>query len=55
MINYDLHYYQIRNMKMVDNSDLVVAGFSENSQGEGTKSTVDYALKNKKPILVVDL
>ena len=53
--NYFQGCYQIRNKKMVDNADLVVAGFSKNNQGKGTKSTVDYARKMKKPVLVVDL
>ena len=52
--NYFQGCYQIRNKKMVDNADLVVAGFSKSNQGRGTKSTVDYALKKNKPVLVVE-
>lgn len=47
--NYEPKYMQIRNMYMVDNSDIVIA-FWDGSSG-GTANCVKYAQKKGKPIV----
>ena len=53
--NYFNGCYQIRNKKMVDCADLVIAGYSKTNRGRGTKTTVEYALKQNQPVLVVEV
>ena len=49
---YDIRKMQLRNMYMVDNSDIVIAVW-DGTRG-GTKSCVDYTRKQNKDIINID-
>lgn len=49
--SYNSLCFQIRNMWMVDHSERVIAFY--NGKRGGTKNTIDYANKNKIPVIYV--
>ena len=50
---YDVRKMQKRNEYMVDNSDILIAVFDGSKSG--TKNCIDYAKKNNKEIIIIDL
>lgn len=50
---YDVRKMQKRNEYMIDNSDILIAVFDGSKSG--TKNCIDYAKKNNKEIILIDL
>jgi len=50
---YSVRDLMLRNIYMVDNSDLVVAVYIEGESG-GTRNTIDYAISKGKEVMIVE-
>lgn len=51
---YDVRAYHERDRAMVDDGDVVVSVLSSVVTGGGTKETVGYARRQKRPLIIVD-
>lgn len=49
---YDVKKLDLRNRYMVDNSDVVIAVWDGSKSG--TQKCIDYAIKNKKKLIIID-
>tara|TARA_Y100000361_G_C11108260_1_gene316099 strand:+ start:429 stop:827 length:399 start_codon:yes stop_codon:yes gene_type:complete len=50
---YNVGNYHLRNMKIVDNSDVVVA-FCKGKLTNGTRSAINYCIKKEKKFIIID-